>query len=114
MDIQIISKYFINGIPFPETNNYFKCKIYVIRSFKTDKIYIGKTIQPLHKRFYEHMNNFRRGNMVCSSSEIIKYGDAYIELIEQYQSFTKNGLHKKETEYIRKNKDICVNCFTNL
>lgn len=113
MELQIVTTYYVNGIPIPEKRNYFEGKIYAICSFKTDKIYIGKTIQPLHKRFYQHMDSFRRGNMECSSSEIIKHGDAYIELIEQYPSCSKTQLTKKENEHIRKNKDICVNCFTN-
>jgi hypothetical protein len=113
MELQIVSTYYVNGISTPEKSKYFKGKIYTIRSFKTDKIYIGSTTQLLHKRFYQHMDSFRRGNMCCSSSEIIKYGDAYIELLESYPSFTKEELTKKERECIRKNKDICVNCFTN-
>jgi hypothetical protein len=113
MESQIVSTYYVNGISMPIKKNYFDGKIYAIRSFKTDKIYIGSTIQLLNKRFYQHMDRFRTGDMSCSSSEIIKYGDAYIELVELYPSFTKNQLFAEEMKHIRKNKDICVNCFTN-
>jgi hypothetical protein len=113
MELQIVTTYYVNGIPIPEKSKYFNGKIYAICSYKTDKIYIGQTIQPLHKRFYQHMNRFREGDRQCASSEILKYGDAYIELIEQYPSCTKSQLDKKEREHIKKNKHICVNCFTN-
>ena len=114
MELQIVTTYYVNGIAIPEKRKYFDGKIYAICSFKTDKIYIGKTIQSLHKRFFQHMDRFRAGDNTCSSYEIIKYGDAYIELLEEYPSCSKNQLTKKENEHIRKNKEICVNCFTNI
>jgi hypothetical protein len=106
--------YYINGIQILQKRNYFEGKIYVIRSYKTDDIYIGSTIQPLHKRFYQHMERYRVGDIACSSSQIIQNGDAYIELIEKYPSCSKSELIKKERDYIRKNKDICVNCFSKI
>ena len=37
--------------------DYTNGKIYVMRSNKTDKIYIGSTTQPLFKRFFQHKVN---------------------------------------------------------
>jgi hypothetical protein len=80
-------------------------KIYTIRSPHTEKFYIGSTIQKyLSDRMYTH-----RKNNTSSSSEIIKLGDAYIELIENYKCNTKEELRKREGELIRLNKDNCVN-----
>ena len=39
--------------------NYQNGKIYVLRSHKTDDIYIGSTTQSLYKRFYEHKKRYK-------------------------------------------------------
>jgi hypothetical protein len=52
--------------------------IYAIRSSQTDKYYVGSTTRTLAYRFSLHK---RTGE--TTSQEIIKYGDAYIELIEE-------------------------------
>lgn len=85
--------------------NYKNGKIYCIRSHKTDKIYIGSTTQILCKRMTGHKRKLQN----CTSKIIMSYGDAYIELIEEYPCKNKMELNKKEGEYIRKFKDICVN-----
>lgn len=92
--------------------DYAKGKIYSIRSHLTDKFYIGSTASPLSKRFYEHKNDNkqfiagkRKGG--CSSFEILNFGDAYIELLEDYPCENKNQLRKREGEFIRANE--CVN-----
>jgi hypothetical protein len=39
-------------------NKYQNGKIYTIRNKNVDTlIYVGSTVQPLHKRFYEHKHN---------------------------------------------------------
>ena len=92
--------------------DYKNGKIYTIRSHQTDKIYIGSTTQPLSKRLSAHKAHFRayldgKYNNV-TSFEIIKYGDAYIELLEEYPCETKDQLHKKEGGCIRSEPN-CVN-----
>ena len=87
-------------------------KIYSIRSFKTDLIYIGSTCEKrLSARFCKHTSAYRlylNGKYgYISSFEIIKHEDAYIELVEEVKDKTKDELHKLEGEYIRKNN--CVN-----
>ena len=95
-------------------NKYQNGKIYCIRSPSTDKIYIGSTIeQYLSNRFGGHNRDYKRflnGNRKnVSSFEIIKLGDAYIELLEAYPCNSKLELCKKEGELIRLHSDNCVN-----
>lgn len=87
--------------------DYSLGKIYCIRSHQTDKIYIGSTCQDyLSRRFQEHK---RISNTTTTSRIIIDYGDAYIELLENFPCATKQELHKREGELIRINKEICIN-----
>jgi len=95
-------------------NKYHNGKIYSIRSYSTDKFYIGSTIQPLHKRLYHHKKDYVRFSInnkyhYVSSFEIIKLDDCYIELLEEYKCENKNQLNRREGEMIRKYKDMCVN-----
>ena len=87
-------------------------KIYSIRSYQTDFIYIGSTCETrLSARFCKHRADYKRfienKYHYVSSFEIMMYSDAYIELIEEVEKKTKNELHKLEGEYIRQNN--CVN-----
>ena len=92
--------------------NYQKGQIYIIRSHQTENIYIGSTCSPLHKRIYDHKKHYRywklgKRKSYTSSYEILKYDDAYIELLEDYPCEKKKHLTKKEGEYIRSME--CVN-----
>ena len=91
--------------------NYINGKVYAIRSYETDRYYIGATCSLLHKRFFQHKNakNSDKANY-CTSHEILKYDDCYIELIEDFPCENKNQLQKREGELIRENKENCVNC----
>lgn len=89
-------------------SNYKNGKIYAIRSFKTELIYIGSTICPLSRRVGQHRLDFKM-NKNKSSKEIIKYTDNYIELIENYPCNNRDELCKREGEIIRKNISKCVN-----
>lgn len=101
-----------------ETNrqsmNYQNGKIYSIRSHQTDIIYVGSTTQPLSKRLSKHRQNFNRwknenkNKKYYTSFEILKYDDAYIELIEAYPCNSKEELEKREGEIIRATEN-CVN-----
>jgi hypothetical protein len=94
-------------------NKYHKGKIYTIRSYQTDKYYIGSTCDALHKRLYNHRRPYKcylNGNFhFMTSFDIIKYEDHYIELLEDYKCESKNELLKREGELIRKYKDYIVN-----
>ena len=90
-------------------------KIYTIRSFQTDKFYIGSTNhKTLSQRLSKHKGNYRewlkdKDNSYITSFEILKYDDCYIELLELYPCNLKAELHKREGELIRLHKDSLVN-----
>ena len=86
--------------------DYSLGKIYCIRSYQTDKIYIGSTCQKyLSTRFQYH----KLITNTTNSKTIIDYGDAYIELLENFPCASKQELHKREGELIRIHKNNCVN-----
>ena len=93
--------------------DYKNSKIYSIRSHKTDKYYIGSTCSSLSKRFCEHKRKFQNNldgiYRYTSSFDIIKFDDAYIELLEDFKCDTKDQLLKREGELIRIHKDNIVN-----
>ena len=93
--------------------DYSKGKVYCLRSYQTDDIYIGSTIQTLsvriggHKRDY---NCWKNGKYhYVTSFELIKYDDCYIELLEDFPCENKNQLEKREG-FHQRSMD-CVNKF---
>ena len=90
-------------------------KIYTIRSFQTDKFYIGSTNhKTLSQRLSKHKGCYKfwlkdKDNGYMTSFEILKYDDCYIELLELYPCNLKSELHKREGELIRLHKDSLVN-----
>ena len=82
-----------------------KGSIYVIRSHQTTDIYIGSTIQLLCQRMASHKRDYKKWIQGeyhnVSSFDILKYDDAYIELIEEGIFESKQLLHAKEGHYIR-------------
>ena len=91
--------------------NYQNGKIYAIRSFKTDEIYIGSTTQKLCQRLQKHKSHkkeYEEGKgRYMTSYKLLEYDDVYIELIENCICNSKEELLKKEGECIRNTK--CVN-----
>lgn len=86
-------------------------------SNQCDDIYIGSTTLSLCARLGEHKRQYRfytegKGTASrfkgCRSREILKYEDAYIELIEEFPCDTKEQLLKREGEIIRDTFN-CVN-----
>jgi hypothetical protein len=92
-------------------NRYAKGQIYTIRSHQTDDVYIGSTCSPLHKRLAEHKSRYgawKEGKYQYTSSfEIIKFDDAYVELLEDFPCDNKKELNRREGQLIRQN--ACVN-----
>jgi hypothetical protein len=84
--------------------DYQQGKIYAIRSPSTDKYYIGSTATTLCKRFYKHKTDKN-----TTATEIIAFGDAYIELIELFPCGSKIELNKREGELQRELKASIVN-----
>ena len=94
--------------------NYANGKIYTIRSMsKPELIYVGSTASTLSRRFSDHKGAYKLKKYVASQ-ELLKIGDAYIELHEMCPCKVKCELEKRETEVMRefmKQKDsIVVNC----
>jgi hypothetical protein len=82
--------------------NFQNGKIYAIRSYQTDKVYIGSTTQTLAQRFAKHKNS-----MNCTSRQILVFDDCYIELLEEFPCANKMLLTKREGELIRSMS--CIN-----
>ena len=95
----------------PDYNNG---KIYTIRSHQTVGFYIGSTTQSLAVRFGGHKKDYKKyfknnNKSYCSSYEILKFDDCYIELLENFSCESKDELLKREGEMIRLNIDVVVN-----
>ena len=87
--------------------DYNNSKIYCIKSNETDDVYIGSTCGLLKRRFYEHKKTYKNKNSKNITSKLImKYSDAYIELVENYPCKTKQELLRREGEIMR----ITPNC----
>ena len=87
-------------------------KIYTIRSYETELIYVGSTTEKrLSARFSKHKAKYKiylkSGKKDTTAFEILKYSDAYIELVREVENCTKDELRKIEGQYIREIK--CVN-----
>jgi hypothetical protein len=81
--------------------------IYTIKSNKTPKYYIGSTMHNVLKRFGQHLHDFK--HKTCSSYEIIKYGDSFIEIIESVKYDDVKFLRSREMELIKLNTNDIVN-----
>ena len=97
----------------PVINKYNTSMIYSIRSPATEQYYIGSTTQLLCKRFSDHKINYKaylKGTSKFTTSfKILELGNAYIELLEEYECDNKTQLEKREGEFIREHKNNCVN-----
>ena len=87
-------------------------KIYTIRSYETELIYVGSTAEKrLSARFSKHKSSYKyylkSGKKYSTACEILKYSDAYIELVREVENCTKDELRKIEGQYTREIK--CVN-----
>lgn len=87
---------------------YQRGQIYCIRSPQTEMVYYGSTVQPLYKRFHSH-NRAMKFGAYSSSQEILKFGDAYIEWVEDFPCNSKKELDRREGQIQRENKQHCVN-----
>jgi len=84
-------------------------KIYKIISPSTPSVYVGSTKEQLsrrfngHKKSYRHYQEGRRANM--SSFDILKHGDAKIELVKEVDEADRD-----EEEYkVQQNTQHCIN-----
>ena len=86
--------------------DYSQGKIYCVRSYKTDLIYIGSSCQPLYKRLNEHKtaykNYLKTGIIQYTSYKIYELDDKpYIELIKNYPCSCLDELRREEGKHIR-------------
>lgn len=89
-------------------------KIYCLRSYQTDRIYIGSTTEKyLSNRLCGHKSDYKRylngKRKYLSSFELMKLDDVYVELLHDCGMITNLELRKIEGNHIRNNKTICVN-----
>ena len=75
-------------------------KIYQIWSPNTDRVYIGSTTQPLHKRLHDHKKGLTGKKYRCSR-KVLECGEACIELIEDYPCAKKSELNRREGQIMR-------------
>jgi len=94
--------------------DYANGKIYTIRSHvDPDAVYVGSTCTTLTKRLSAHKGDYLRWQQnqdkhrYSTSVEILKHGDAYIELYEEYPCTSINELRRREGQVIR--SMACVN-----
>ncbi|ATZ81228.1 GIY-YIG nuclease [Bodo saltans virus] len=83
--------------------------VYIIKSNKTEKVYIGSTKHNILKRFRTHEHNYSTGKNGCASREIIKYGDAFCEMLERVEYNDIKTLRNREKEIIQSGKYKCCN-----
>jgi hypothetical protein len=85
--------------------------VYVIRSHQTEDVYYGSTETTLAIRMDKHKGHYKcwlnEKFHYITSFEILKYEDAYIELIEEVHYENELELIAREGHHIRNN--ICVN-----
>jgi len=86
-------------------NKYQNTKIYTIRCYESNDIYVGSTVEKLSIRMAKHRNDYKRflagAYNYVTSFEIIKYPSAYIELLEQYPCESKEQKTAREGYHIR-------------
>jgi len=93
--------------------NYKNGKIYALRSYQINKIYIGSTCSNLSQRKAGHKNDYKRfiekkDKNWLSSFYICEYDDCYIELLETKEFKNKEEMLKLEGQYIRDTEN-CIN-----
>ena len=95
--------------------DYTQSKIYRVCSYKTDRVYIGSTVQPLSKRINEHRNayvRYKKGLRGFVSSFDIMDVDlegAKCVLLETYPCTSKEQLRARERYWIEELGSVCVN-----
>ena len=94
----------------PPGGDYANTVIYMIRSPKTTWVYIGHTTVGVKKRLRGHQRDFANPNLKkrCSSGEVLKHGDARVEVLEAYPCANKAAAEARERYWIDRTPE-CVN-----
>lgn len=78
--------------------------IYMIRNIKNDKRYVGQSIQPIEKRFRQHIEaaylEGRRAYNTCLSRAIRKHGSDFFEIGVLAEHVPEEDLDIVEAHYI--------------
>jgi len=86
-------------------DRYRNSKIYVIKSDSTDKVYVGSTTERLSIRMSKHKCKYKRYLLKKSSYvtafQILKFNNAYIEILESFPCNIREDLLKREGHYIK-------------
>ena len=93
-------------------NKYEQGKIYKLVNSVNDMIYIGSTIEPLHRRWVSHLTDYKRrpNNKLYKKIHEIGIENFKIILISIYPCKSKEQLIKREREeYDKYNTDILLN-----
>lgn len=87
--------------------DYKKGKIYKITSPNIDAVYVGSSTQTLNQRFNCHNWKSRTfaNSKLCASHDVIKHGNARIELVEDFPCDDIHELEAKELAIIKKYRD---------
>lgn len=91
-------------------NNKILGRVYKIVSDSTDLIYIGSTVRFLSNRMSYHRSDYKRyldgKGKYTSSYEILQYGDARIELIQEGLFDDIKSLRRLEGQIIKNSSNI--------
>lgn len=83
-------------------------RIYCIKSPQTEEVYVGSTVNELVVRMYNHKKDYKRYlndlHPYMTSFDIVKYPDAYIELLEERTFETKEDRYICERKWIQEIK----------
>lgn len=79
--------------------------LYAIRSRNTDRMYIGFTFDSLVEELSVHVYRFVNG-LKCESSEILKHGDYYIELLKKVTCERKKDMILYQQNSIAKSPTV--------
>ena len=95
-------------------NKFEQGKIYKLVNSVNDMIYIGSTIEPLHRRWVSHLTDYKRrpNNKLYKKIHEIGIENFKIILISIYPCKSKEQLIKREREeYDKYNTDILLNIY---
>lgn len=85
--------------------DYQQGKIYKLTSPSTEKVYIGSTVNALSKRLSHH----RSPNNKTLSREMSQYDDLQIELLEEFPCQNREQLEARESYWIGRHHQTCIN-----
>lgn len=87
--------------------------IYIIKSSKTEKVYIGSTSRPIGQRLAEHKNQYHAKKGNCTVNQVLDYGvdDITQEVLEELDTTDRIFLRQRERYWIENTPHV-VNLYT--